>query len=43
MRRLRGLYAITPEHPSPSLPLSAQVDQAIQGGEWTVRALQDYR
>ena len=32
MRRLRGLYAITPEHRSPSLPLSAQVDQAIQGG-----------
>jgi thiamine-phosphate pyrophosphorylase len=32
MRHLRGLYLITPEHPSSIPPLVAQVKQAIAGG-----------
>ena len=31
-RPLRGLYAITPEQPGPGLTLTAQVEQALQGG-----------
>jgi thiamine-phosphate pyrophosphorylase len=30
--RLAGLYAITPQHPSPSLSLAEQVAQAVAGG-----------
>ena len=30
--KLEGLYAITPEHPDPGLPLHHQVEQAILGG-----------
>jgi thiamine-phosphate pyrophosphorylase len=30
--RLKGLYAITPEHPDPRRPLAEQVEQAILGG-----------
>jgi len=32
MTRLRGLYAVTPEHPVPTCPLLRQVEQAIAGG-----------
>jgi thiamine-phosphate pyrophosphorylase len=32
MTSLKGLYVVTPEYPSPPLPLSSQVAEAIAGG-----------
>ena len=34
---LRGLYAITPEHPHPGTPLASQVEQAVLGGARVVQ------